>query len=167
MKIEDIRNGKSGGSAHARWWQTSDAIWGAGLALGILLETVAPLSFSPPASRFLLSGAGAVLILAGLVFIVNARIHLARAQQPAGPGLPTTRLLTNGVYSLSRNPVYLGIVLAFAGLGISANLPWLLVLLPALAIATHVLLLMPEERYLLAVFGKEYERYAESTRRWL
>lgn len=167
MTTEEIRNNEDDGGAHTRWWQTSDAIWGIGLGLGILLEIAIPLSFSSSIPRFLLLGVGAVLGFAGLAFILSARIQLKRARQPSGPGRPTTQLLTTGVYRWSRNPIYLGIALVFAGLGISANLPWLLVLLPAAVMATHILLIMPEERYLAARFDKDYLRYRQSTRRWI
>lgn len=81
-------------------------------------------------------------------------------------GRATTRLVTTGVFSISRNPLYLGGVCVLIGIALALHLPWaLLLLLPSL-VAAHYILMVPEERYLARKFGAEYSRYADSVHRW-
>ena len=110
---------------------------------------------------------GVVLVVLGLTFIVLARRELARQGQPTDPGLPTSKLVTTGVFSVSRNPLYLGGICLLAGIAFVLNLPWSLVLLLPAFVTCHYLLVAPEERYLAAKFGIEYAQYAASVRRWL
>jgi protein-S-isoprenylcysteine O-methyltransferase Ste14 len=110
---------------------------------------------------------GAVLIILGVALIVLARREFAQRGQPTDPGLPTSKVVTTGVFSLSRNPIYLGAVCFLIGIALAVNLPWALVfLLPAL-VACHYVLIAPEERYLAAKFGEEYRTYAASVHRWI
>jgi protein-S-isoprenylcysteine O-methyltransferase Ste14 len=102
----------------------------------------------------------------GLTFIVLARRELARQGQPTDPGLATSKLVTTGVFSVSRNPLYLGGICLLAGIALVFNLPWSLVLLIPAIVACHYLLIAPEERYLTAKFDREYAQYAASVRRW-
>ena len=153
--------------AHKRWWQIFEVVFGLPLLVAIALQLTVPISF--PIERltplFLLGGAA--LIIAGVIVVILARRELAQYKQPTDPGLPTSKLVTTGVFSLSRNPLYLGGVSFLAGIALLLNLPWvLLLLLPAL-VACHYLLIVPEERYLTAKFGERYRVYAASVRRWL
>ncbi len=110
---------------------------------------------------------GAALILVGVVIVIRARRELARQGQPTDPGQPTDRLVTIGVYALSRNPLYLGGVCLLVGAALACNLPWLCLLLLPAPIACHYVLIAPEERYLAAKFGEEYRSYAATVQRWL
>jgi protein-S-isoprenylcysteine O-methyltransferase Ste14 len=110
---------------------------------------------------------GAGLIVAGVTLIVLARRELAQHGQPTDPGLPTGELVTTGVFSVSRNPLYLGGTCLLAGIALALNLPWSLALLLPAIVACHYLLIAPEERYLAAKFDKEYAQYTTSVRRLL
>ncbi|MGL5817932.1 MAG: methyltransferase family protein [Phycicoccus sp.] len=82
------------------------------------------------------------------------------------PGEGARVLMTTGPYRLSRNPWYLGLLTAYVGLALLAPSVWALLLLP---VAVGLLLwgaILPEERYLRAEFGPEYEEYARRVRRW-
>jgi protein-S-isoprenylcysteine O-methyltransferase Ste14 len=110
---------------------------------------------------------GAALIILGAVLVVLARREFAQHSQPTDPGQPTSKLVTTGVFSVSRNPLYLGGVCILAGIALAFNLPWVLVLLLPALIACHYVLIAPEEKYLAARFGEEYRRYAASVHRWI
>ena len=111
--------------------------------------------------------AGLALIGAGGVLVTLARREFLQSGQPTDPGQPTTRVVTSGVFSVSRNPLYLGGVCVLVGIALAVDLPWVFVcLLPAL-VACHHILIAPEERYLAAKFGDEYLAYTASVRRWL
>lgn len=134
----------------------------AGIGLQVIVPVSLPRAFWEPVIVLV----GAALVVTGLAFIVLARRELARQGQPTDPGLPTKKLVATGVFSVSRNPLYLGGVCLLAGIALILHLPWSLVLLLAAIVACHHLLIVPEERYLAAKFGIEYVQYAASVRRW-
>jgi protein-S-isoprenylcysteine O-methyltransferase Ste14 len=154
-------------AAHKRWWQIFEVIFGVPFLAGIGLQLAAPISRPRGSYAFVIVLGGVVLVVLGLTFIVQARRELARHGQPTDPGLSTSKLVTTGVFSVSRNPLYLGGIGLLAGIALVLNLAWSLVLLLPAFVACHYLLVAPEERYLAARFGTEYTRYAASVRRWL
>ena len=96
----------------------------------------------------------------------NPPVPPLTTQQPV-VGQATQKIVTAGVYSFSRNPIYLGGAGMLAGLALAVNFPWgLIMLLPALA-ACQTILILPEERYLTQKFGGEYQQYRASVRRWV
>lgn len=153
--------------AHKSRWETSEVVFGAPFLLSIALQFLVPLSLPGGSIRLAFIFAGAILSLAGVVLIVLARRAFARQGQPTDPGRPTTRLVTTGVFSVSRNPLYLGAACFVAGLALAIWLPWTLILLLPSLVACHYVLIAPEERYLDARFGREYREYAHAVRRWL
>ena len=153
--------------AHKRRWQIAEVIFGVPFLVAIGLQWTVPLSlrrgFLTPVSIL----GGVALIVAGVALVVLARRELGQRGQPTDPGLPTTRVVTAGVFSISRNPLYLGAVCFVIGIALAVNLPWVLVLLLPALIACHYVLIAPEERYLDARFGEEYRTYAASVHRWI
>jgi protein-S-isoprenylcysteine O-methyltransferase Ste14 len=154
-------------AAHNRWWQIGEVVLGGPLLLAVALQLVAPLRLPEGGYGFLLDVAGGALLIAGVVVVVLARRELARHGQPTDPGRPTRRLVTSGVFSISRNPLYLGAVAFLAGLSLMIGLGWMLVLLIPAMLACHYVLIAPEERYLTGVFGAEFEAYTARVGRWL
>jgi protein-S-isoprenylcysteine O-methyltransferase Ste14 len=154
-------------AAHKRRWQIFEVIVGVPVLAGVGLQLAVPVSLPKRFSTPVIVLAGAVLVVMGLTCIVLARRELARHGQPTDPGLPTSDLVTTGIFSVSRNPLYLGGACLLAGIALGLNLPWTLVLLLPAIVACHYLLIAPEERYLAAKFGIEYAQYIASVRRWL
>ncbi len=154
-------------SAHKSWWQTFEAVFGIPILAAIILQLVVPLSFPYGSLAPVVILIGVVLILAGILLIVRARREFAQHGQRTDPGFPTSKIITTGVFSISRNPLYLGGVCTLAGIALVFNLPWFFVLLLPALIACHYILIAPEERYLAAKFGEEYRTYASSVHRWL
>ena len=96
-----------------------------------------------------------------------ARREFARYGQPTDPGHPTSMVVKTGVFAVSRNPLYLGGASLFCGIALTLNILWALVaLLVSMIVCQHVLIL-PEEKYLTAKFGKEYKEYTTTVHRWL
>ena len=154
-------------AAHKRRWQIFEVIFGVPFLAGIGLQVVAPVSRPSGLVAFIIILGGAALVVAGLTFVVLARRELARQGQPTDPGFSTSKLVTTGVFSVSRNPLYLGGAWLLAGIALILHLPWSLVLLLPAIVACYYLLIAPEERYLAAKFGIEYAQFAASVRRWL
>jgi len=154
-------------AAHKRWWHIFEVVFGIPFIIAIILQLVVPLSFPSGVIRLAVIAGGMVFILVGVIFVVLTRRELAQYGQPTDPGRPTSTLVTTGVFSISRNPLYLGGVLALVGIVLVFNLPWGLVLLLPAIIACHFILIVPEERYLAARFGEEYRVYTASVNRWI
>jgi protein-S-isoprenylcysteine O-methyltransferase Ste14 len=154
-------------AAHKKRWQIFEVVFGVPFLVAIALQVAAPLSL-PRGSltpAFILGGVA--LIVVGAALVVLARREFALRGQPTDPGLPTSQLVTTGVFSISRNPLYLGGVCILIGVALAVNLPWALVLILPTLVACHYILIAPEEHYLAAVFGEGYRMYAASVRRWL
>ena len=135
--------------------------------VGIGMHFAVPLALPEGPIRLAIIVAGLALVAAGLWVIVLARRELARHGQPTDPGQPTSRLVTTGVFAISRNPLYLGAVAVLAGVALTLNVPWVLVTLPASMVLCLYVLILPEERYLAAKFGDVYAEYVASVNRWL
>lgn len=153
-------------AAHTSWWQIGEVVFGIPFLVALALQLVAPLSLPRGwlAPAFILGGAAFIVV--GVALIVLARREFAQRGQPTDPGLPTNNVVTTGVFSVSRNPIYLGAVCFLIGIALAVNLPWVLILLLPALVACHYVLIAPEEQYLTAKFGEAYRAYAASVHRW-
>jgi protein-S-isoprenylcysteine O-methyltransferase Ste14 len=78
-----------------------------------------------------------------------------------------SRLVTAGIYGVTRNPMYVGLAALLTGWAFWLAAPWPLVGPLLLALFIHRFQIIPEERVLLANFGSEYADYRQRVRRWL
>lgn len=83
------------------------------------------------------------------------------------PTAPAAALATGGLYRITRNPMYVGALMAFLGFGLAWPASSLAVLTIPLAYALRRLAIEPEEAYLERRFGSTYVEYKSSVRRWL
>jgi len=83
------------------------------------------------------------------------------------PWRPTTALVTDGPYRISRNPMYLGLTLLYLGATALANSAWPLVGLPVIILVMNVVVIPGEEARLEAMFGTTYREYCARVRRWV
>ena len=89
------------------------------------------------------------------------------ARTSVNPNRQTTVLLTEGPFRLSRNPMYLGMVVQYVGLALLFNSLWAIVLLPLALVVVHLTVIKREEWYLEQKFGEEYRAYKARVQRWL
>jgi protein-S-isoprenylcysteine O-methyltransferase Ste14 len=157
----------SADAAHKRWWQIFEVIFGIPFLVAIALQLTVPYSFPKGVPMPVFIIAGMAFIIVGVALVVLARREFARRGQPTDPGLPTGEIVSTGIFSISRNPLYLGGICVLIGIALALNLPWVLVLLVPAIIACHYVLIAPEERYLAAAFGEEYRTYSASVHRWI
>ena len=134
------------------------------LVLGLGLGYVWPAPFMGDVARYAL---GLPLIGLGVAAMAMALRQFRRAGTSVQTAKPTTVIVTGGLYRHSRNPIYVGMALIYAGLGVAAENPWVLALLVPLLMVIRYGVIAREERYLETKFGEEYSRYKERTRRWL
>ena len=154
-------------AAHTSHWKTAHIIFGSVLLLGLALHFLWPLSVTPFAYGISLHLLGTPLLLLGTIIILLSKRDMEMHQQPPEPKATTTRLVKTGMFRFSRNPLYLGLFLAFCGLAIATDKLWWLLLAPLALCLTHILLIAPEEAYLERKFGDEYLAYKNKVRRWL
>ena len=101
---------------------------------------------------------GLIICLFGMIFTSVAILNFATS--------PKDKVITKGLYRFTRNPTYIGIILMQIGLGIACS-SWLYLLL---TLALMILLnanLSAEERYCLYRYGDAYQKYKNSTPRWI
>ena len=138
------------------------------LAVAILLtfalQRFIPLPFFPSLPSRIL---GAILFIGGFALGFPALRGMLRAKTTPNPHRPTTALVRNATYRFTRNPMYLGMALVYAGLAIGFDGPIAFALLPLVLIAIQTQVIAREERYLEAKFGDDSRRYKAEVRRWL
>ena len=110
---------------------------------------------------------GLVLAAVGLLLIGAAVVHFFRARATLLPVGKTHRLVTGGVYRVTRNPMYLGTTLLYLGLALLANSIWPLLFLPIALLVVGGLFIPYEERRMHRLFGPEYDLYRSRVRRWM
>lgn len=110
---------------------------------------------------------GVALGAGGLALGHLALRELRRAGTTGRPAGEAARLVTSGPFRRSRNPTYLGMVLAILGLVLWLDAPPGLAVVALLALALDRRHVRPEERRLRLRFREDFDLYAARTRRWL
>lgn len=134
------------------------------IILTLIVGWLRPLPFLPEIPARI---GGAILFFGGLLFGLPAFLGFLRAGTSLNPRRPSTALVEVGTFRLSRNPMYLGMLIAYAGLFIFLRSAWFLVLLPVLAWLMTIWVVIPEERYLEQKFGEGYREFAGRVPRWI
>ncbi len=137
------------------------------LVLGCVLAVLFPLGpgFARASSAAFMAGGG--LTLAGLFISLWAVRDILNAGSHVPTWQPTTAIVTGGAYGLSRNPIYIAMLVIFLGLAIALTNLWMVLLLPIMAWALHHAVVKPEEAYLADRFGAAYEDYRRHVPRWV
>ena len=110
---------------------------------------------------------GAVVIALGVVIAATAANLFRRAHTPVIPFHTSTALVTTGWYRFTRNPMYLGMVLAACGVAIVQGSLGAWFPVPLFIAILQLRFIRGEEEFLEAIFGDEYRRFKDRTRRWL
>lgn len=92
---------------------------------------------------------------------------MARARTALLPGGSTRVLLDRGPFGVSRNPLYLGLIVLDLGLALLWPSTWALMLVPVGVVGLRWGAILPEERYLSAKYGADYDDYKRRVHRWL
>jgi len=77
------------------------------------------------------------------------------------------KLVTSGLYSFTRNPMYLGMVIFLVGVAALFGNFWLLIGPLAFAVYVTQFQILPEERMMQTKFGGVYADYRQRVRRWI
>ncbi|MDJ0949341.1 MAG: isoprenylcysteine carboxylmethyltransferase family protein [Alphaproteobacteria bacterium] len=106
------------------------------------------------------------LLLAGFSAVVIIHGYMGEDWRSGTRAEDRTRLITTGPFSVSRNPMMLGVIVAQVGLFLALPSVFTLVCLIA-GVSAVVAQVGVEERVLLTRFGADYQAYAKQTPRWL
>lgn len=151
---------------HAKLLAPPPVIFGVVLVAGFLVQKFFPLAIVSDAGALLKVLAAGLFVMAGIIMVTTTRLMLRKKTDPR-PDRPTTTLVTEGLFRYSRNPLYLSLVMVFAGIAVYANSLWLAFLTPVFWMGLERAAVLREESYLEGKFGDEYLRYKTSVRRWL
>lgn len=132
------------------------------LALAWGLHRLAPVPIGPPLPDF-----GALVLFAALALIGWAVLVLVRAGNDPRPDRPDAAMVQAGPYRFSRNPIYLGLLVAMAGFALRWGDLWGWLALPLGHLLLDRLVVAKEEAYLATRFGAAYDAYRSRVRRWL
>src|SRR5262245_13547286 len=138
----------------------------AALLLGFALDHLLPLAFPLGRTDLHRIIAGFLIFIGGAVFAAGIR-NFFDAGTPVHGTRPPRALVTTGIHGWSRNPIYLGMLLVFAGIGVAVRSPSILILALPLATAIRYGVIAREEVYLQRRFGDAYRDYKARVRRWL
>jgi len=136
------------------------------LATAGVLQLAAPTAWAWP---HLPSSPGGGAILAVLGFLVMLRAWwLFRVHKTAiCPTARTTTLITGDIYGLTRNPMYLGMVLMLLGIAIGSGGLFFYLAALTFGLIINIVFCPYEESKLAHAYGAEFTRYRDTVRRWL
>ena len=149
---------------HSKTTIDAPVLLAAAILLTFLVQWLIPLPFLPSLASHIF---GAFLFIAGFAFGMPAFRGMLNARTSPNPHRPTTALVRDATYRITRNPMYLGMLISYAGLFIFFQNPWFILFLPFLIWLFTTWVIIPEERYLEEKFGKEYLDFKSRIRRWI
>ena len=136
--------------------------------LGVALKYAIPidLGFAPdPIVRY---GVGGLIIVGAILGLGWRSVKLLRdSGQSENPWKPTTEIIKRGPFRITRNPMYLQMILVCLGFSIILWNVWIFLLIPLCAWMLRQLVIVPEEAYLEGKFGESYLEYKRRVRRWI
>ncbi|MEP9361100.1 isoprenylcysteine carboxylmethyltransferase family protein [Sphingomonas sp. KR3-1] len=112
-------------------------------------------------------GIGWLAVILGVGIVFSAIGLFRAAGTDPQPWKRSTALVTDGVYRWSRNPMYFGMALAYAGIAVWMDSLVSLLLLIPLVIVIQKEVIEREEAYLAGKFGARYLAYKSAVRRWV
>ena len=109
-----------------------------------------------------------ILFFLGMAVALAALIQFYRARTSVDPLKPekASSLVTHGVYSFSRNPMYLALLLILLAWGLKLGNAFNTLLAAGFVSLMNRLQIRREEASLMEKFGKEYSKYCSEVRRW-
>jgi protein-S-isoprenylcysteine O-methyltransferase Ste14 len=136
--------------------------------VGYGLERLVPLVALPTISSILRYGIGGFIVATSVaLFGVWPAVLFRRSGQDPKPWTATPELVLEGPYKLTRNPMYLMMVLVCVGFAVILVSAWVLLLTPLCGMILYLTAIRHEEVYLEKKFGDSYRRYQDRVRRWI
>ena len=141
-------------------------IFAALLTAGLLVHWCIPVHFMPHGWMLRLAIAIPLLAVSAILAALSYKV-LWQNNTPVNPNKPTAKIVTEGPFCFTRNPLYVSLMLLYGAIAVLANAFWSILLLPALFVIFKFGVVSREERYLERKFGDEYLQYKRKVRRWI
>ena len=127
---------------------------------------LAPLLHFPSALRL---GTAAAILLVGVGFGAGGVLAFRRARTTLNPTRPeqASSLVRSGVYRVTRNPMYVGLLCVLVAWAVFLSSAWALLGPVVYVLYIGRFQIAPEERALATLFGSEFADYQANVRRWL
>jgi protein-S-isoprenylcysteine O-methyltransferase Ste14 len=139
-------------------------VYAGGLAAGWWADRHHPFGFGGIDA---LRGVGYALIALGVLLTVWSAITIWRHRTTVNPYKAVSSLVTSGPFAYSRNPIYVGDWLVYAGVTLLLKTYWTLLLAPLVWWVMRHQVIAHEEAHLMAKFGQPYQDYLNRVRRWI
>lgn len=110
---------------------------------------------------------GVALIILGIIITIIVRKEFEKLNTEIHTFKNPTKLVTNGLFKISRNPVYLGFTISLFGLWILLGTFLPIIGCLVFIIVTNNYYIPFEERMMESVFGNDYKNYKMKVRRWI
>lgn len=108
-------------------------------------------------------------VLLGFFITFSSARNFKKKETTVNPIKPeeASQLVTDGFFKITRNPMYLGMLLFILGLSIYNGLIVGLVFLPLFIGYITFFQIIPEENAMIKIFGEDYKAYMKKVRRWI
>jgi protein-S-isoprenylcysteine O-methyltransferase Ste14 len=134
--------------------------------IGILMQRIIP--FRNSLFEYAMAKIfGVLMVIIALVFLFISVRQFIIDKTTFEVNKPVAVLQTRGVYNLTRNPMYVGLLFLYLGMTFLIGNFWQLILLPLLFFFIQEYVIKREEKYLERKFGQQYISYKLKVRRWL
>jgi len=108
-----------------------------------------------------------VVMACGLAVVLSAWLGFRRAKTGIVPFSESTALVTSGIYRVTRNPMYLGMVLVLAGIALKLGSLGAWIPIPLFVLIIQHRFIRNEEIFLAGIYGDEYRDFMTRVRRWI
>jgi protein-S-isoprenylcysteine O-methyltransferase Ste14 len=139
------------------------------IAMVLMAISIGLWFFSPPQTLLYIpyKWIAGVSIVFGFALMTWAWLQFRKSDTAVCPTSRTSRIVTNGAYTYSQNPMYLGMLILLTGASfLMGTLPSMFAPIGFFIIIDRVFIPF-EEGKLLGAFGDVYSNYQKVTRRWL
>jgi protein-S-isoprenylcysteine O-methyltransferase Ste14 len=110
---------------------------------------------------------GMLFLIISLLFLITSLKKFFQSKNTLILIKPASSLQTNGIYRISRNPMYVGLAVMYLGISCLIGNWWNIILFPILLLVIQEYIIKREEKYLERAFGQKYLDYKNRVRRWL
>ena len=112
---------------------------------------------------------GMILLLLGFFILISAVKLFRNDKTTVNPLSPeqATKLVTNGIFKLSRNPMYLGMAVILASVAVFFNIIGGIIFMALFCLYITKFQIIPEEKAMKELFAQDFEQYMKATRRWI
>ena len=114
-----------------------------------------------------IKSAGVILLIIAFFFLFRSLRQFFLTKNTVVLIKPAKSLQTTGIYSITRNPMYVGLAIVYLGITCFFGNWWNIIFFPLLILIVQEYIIRREEKYLEIEFKEEYLQYKNKVRRWL